>query len=115
MRGLYVCLMFAVLTSATNGYDGSMMNGLQALDQWDKCKYSVFVLTRLVTHTFAPAFNNPSAPTRGLLNAIMSVGSIIALPITPYIADIFGRRAGIITGCILMIIGVILQSIGINI
>jgi hypothetical protein len=38
MRGLYVCLMFAALTSATNGYDGSMMNGLQALDQWDKSK-----------------------------------------------------------------------------
>jgi MFS family permease len=107
--------MFAVLTSATNGYDGSMMNGLQALDQWDNCKYSIYVLASLVTHKFAPAFNNPSAPTRGLLNAIMSVGSIVALPITPYIADIFGRRAGIITGCILMIIGVVLQSIGINI
>lgn len=38
MRGLYVALMFAVLTSATNGYDGSMMNGLQALDQWKECK-----------------------------------------------------------------------------
>jgi MFS family permease len=45
----------------------------------------------------------------------MSVGSILALPIAPYIADIFGRRAGIITGCILMIIGVVLQSMGINI
>ena len=40
MRGLYICLMFAVLTSATNGYDGSMMNGLQALDQWVVCEYS---------------------------------------------------------------------------
>lgn len=45
----------------------------------------------------------------------MSVGSILALPITPYIADIFGRRAGIITGCIIMIIGVVLQSMGLNI
>ncbi|KAH6672370.1 putative lactose permease [Halenospora varia] len=97
MRGLYVALMFAVLTSATNGYDGSMMNGLQALDQWKA------------------SFHNPNAATRGLLNAIMSVGSIVALPITPYIADIAGRRAGIITGCITMIIGVVLQSIGINI
>jgi hypothetical protein len=39
MRGLYICLMFAVLTSATNGYDGSMMNGLQALPQWLDCKF----------------------------------------------------------------------------
>lgn len=38
MRWLYPCLMFAVLTSATNGYDGSMMNGLQALPQWQACK-----------------------------------------------------------------------------
>lgn len=61
------------------------------------------------------AFHDPGPSTRGLLNAIMSVGSIVALPITPYIADIAGRRAGIITGCILMIIGVVLQSIGVNI
>lgn len=97
LRWMYVCLMFAVLTSATNGYDGSMMNGLQALDQWKS------------------SFNNPGPSTRGLLNAIMSVGSIVALPITPYIADIAGRRAGVITGCIIMILGVVLQSIGINI
>lgn len=42
----------------------------------------------------------------------MSVGSIVALPITPYIADLAGRRAGVTVGCIIMIIGVILQSIG---
>ncbi|KUJ23713.1 putative lactose permease [Mollisia scopiformis] len=89
--------MFAVLTSATNGYDGSMMNGLQALPQWEA------------------SFHNPGPSTRGLLNAIMSVGSIVALPITPYIADILGRRAGVMTGCVIMIIGVVLQSIGINI
>ncbi|KAJ5041583.1 uncharacterized protein L3040_005163 [Drepanopeziza brunnea f. sp. 'multigermtubi'] len=97
MRGLYILLMFAVLTSATNGYDGSMMNGLQSLPYW------------------ISSFDDPSPATRGLLNAIMSVGSIVALPITPYIADIGGRRAGIMTGCVIMIIGVVLQSIGVNI
>jgi sugar porter (SP) family MFS transporter len=89
--------MFAVLTSATNGYDGSMMNGLQALDQW------------------VDSFHDPSPAARGLLNAIMSVGSIVALPITPYIADILGRRIGIMIGCVIMIIGVLLQSLGFNI
>lgn len=63
IRGLYVLLMLAVLTSATNGklvifesslvslepvqellliftagYDGSMMNGLQSLGEWKDCK-----------------------------------------------------------------------------
>lgn len=45
----------------------------------------------------------------------MSVGSIVALPITPYIADGLGRRVGVMTGCIIMVLGVILQSIGVNI
>ncbi|RFU33770.1 hypothetical protein B7463_g2584, partial [Scytalidium lignicola] len=97
LRFLYPCLLFAVLTSATNGYDGSMMNGLQALPQWKA------------------SFNDPGSATRGLLNAIMSVGSIVALPITPYIADYLGRRVGVMTGCIIMIIGVILQSAAVNI
>jgi hypothetical protein len=52
MRGLYICLMFAVLTSATNGYDGSMMNGLQALDQWVTCNYYLSNLASSVTYTF---------------------------------------------------------------
>lgn len=38
MRSLYIWLSLAVLTSATNGYDGSMMNGLQAVDQWKICE-----------------------------------------------------------------------------
>jgi len=74
-----------------------MMNGLQALTQWQD------------------SFHNPGASTRGLLNAIMSVGSLVALSITPYIADGLGRRVGVMTGCIIMIVGVILQSVGANI
>lgn len=44
----------------------------------------------------------------------MSVGSIVALPIVPYIADILGRRTGVMIGCVIMILGVVLQSISIN-
>jgi len=29
LRKTYICLFMVILTSATNGYDGSMMNGLQ--------------------------------------------------------------------------------------
>ncbi|KFY23258.1 hypothetical protein V493_05976 [Pseudogymnoascus sp. VKM F-4281 (FW-2241)] len=96
MRSMYICLGFVVLTSATNGYDGSLMNGLQAMESWKT------------------EFNIPSESARGLLNAIMSVGSICALPVVPYTADILGRRWGIIIGCTIMILGVVLQSIGIN-
>lgn len=43
---------FSLITSSTNGYDGSMMNGLQSLPQW------------------TGFFNNPVGGKLGLLNAI---------------------------------------------
>jgi hypothetical protein len=45
-------IVLLLITSSTNGYDGSMMNGLQSLDQWKS------------------AFNNPHGGKLGLLNAI---------------------------------------------
>ncbi|RDW68514.1 MFS sugar transporter-like protein [Coleophoma crateriformis] len=94
MRGLYIRLLFIVLTSATNGYDGSMMNGLQALPVWQQY------------------YHDPSGSQLGLLNCIMSVGSICAIPVVPYVADILGRRTGVMIGCSIMLIGVLLQTLG---
>ncbi|KAI9931214.1 hypothetical protein MW887_010875 [Aspergillus wentii] len=88
--------MFVVLTSATNGYDGSMMNGLQTLDYWQEY------------------FNHPRGSLLGILSAIMSLGSLAALPVVPYAADMLGRRMSILIGCSIMILGVILQSISAN-
>lgn len=44
----------------------------------------------------------------------MSIGSLVALPVVPYAADILGRRWGIFIGCVIMILGVILQTISVN-
>jgi len=71
-----------------------MMNGLQTLKQWQS------------------SFHHPSSSQLGLLNCIMSVGSLVALPSVPYIADILGRRTGVFIGCSIMCLGVTLQSIG---
>ncbi len=45
-------LLLGLITSSTNGYDGSMMNGLQSLDQWNNY------------------FGHPHGSKLGLLNAI---------------------------------------------
>jgi len=45
-------ILLLLITSSTNGYDGSMMNGLQSLTQWDKY------------------FHHPTGSKLGLLNAI---------------------------------------------
>jgi MFS family permease len=73
-----------ILLQATNGYDGSMMNGLQTLPHWQEY------------------FNHPEGSMLGILNAIMSLGSLAALPAVPYTADILGRRMGILIGCLIM-------------
>jgi sugar porter (SP) family MFS transporter len=97
LRRTYLVLFLVILTSATNGYDGSMMNGLQTLPYWQNY------------------FKNPTGSTLGLLNAIMSIGSLAAIPAVPYAADILGRRSGILIGCIIMVVGVVLQSVSVNI
>lgn len=92
LRRTYFCLMMVVLTSATNGYDGSMMNGLQTLQPWQDY------------------FNHPAKSRLGILTAIMSAGSICAIPFVPYTVDYLGRRMGILIGCLIMVLGVVLQS-----
>lgn len=51
-------IVLLLITSSTNGYDGSMMNGLQSLPQWQS------------------AFNYPTGGKLGLLNAIQVIISL---------------------------------------
>ncbi|ANB11764.1 glucose-inactivated glycerol proton symporter STL1 [Sugiyamaella lignohabitans] len=74
-----------------------MMNGLQTLDLWQEY------------------FNYPNPPTLGLLNAIISVGSTLAVPIAPFFADKIGRKWTVFIGSIVIFIGVTVQSASVNI
>lgn len=42
----------------------------------------------------------------------MSIGSMLAIPVVPYVADILGRRAGVVLGCVIMLGGVAMVSVG---
>ncbi|CCX12143.1 general substrate transporter [Pyronema domesticum] len=95
LRKLYFLLATVIMVSATNGFDGSMMNGLQTVKNWIN-------------------YFHPSDPQRGLLNAIMSVGSMCAIPIAPWLADWRGRRVAIVIGIIIMFVGVALQTASVN-
>ena len=64
--------------------------------------------------TSVPDFNHPSGSLLGLFACIMSIGSLVALPVVPYTADILGRRMGVVIGCLIMVMGVVLQSISVN-
>lgn len=93
LRSLYFMMPILFLGSTVNGYDGSLLNGLQTSKQWQ---------------TY---FNNPTGHELGLFTAIQNIGAICALPFSSYAADIFGRKIGVATGIVIIFIGTILQVV----
>ncbi|TBU44547.1 general substrate transporter [Dichomitus squalens] len=89
---LNLCILLLLITSTTNGYDGSMMNGLQSLPQWNV------------------AFNYPTGGKLGLLSAIQNIGCLAAYPFSPYMSDGLGRRAAVLFGAVIMCIATVLQT-----
>jgi len=97
LRHLYLMMPILFLGSTINGYDGSLLNGLQTMEQWRSY------------------FGYPSGAQLGLFTAIQNVGAVCALPFSSYLADLFGRRIGVEVGIIMVFIGVIVQSVpGVN-
>ncbi|KIW86259.1 hypothetical protein Z517_01654 [Fonsecaea pedrosoi CBS 271.37] len=96
-RKLYGLLLIALLSAATNGYDGSLMNGVQSITYYENY------------------FHHPHGSTQGLLNAIQSVGGVVSLILAPYSADYGGRKWTIFVGCLIVVVAGILQCLSVNI
>lgn len=89
---LNLLLIIPLITSYANGFDGSMMNGLQSVEHWKSY------------------FGYPKPEDLGLFNAIQSIGAFCAIPISPYISDGLGRKNGIAIGAAIVLVGAILQT-----
>lgn len=89
---LNVWISILLITSSTNGFDASMINGLQSVDEWKQY------------------FDYPSGSRLGLIASIQSIGGLCAYPFAPYIADGMGRKKTIILGAFLMVIGAMFQT-----
>ncbi|OAL33523.1 hypothetical protein AYO20_07209 [Fonsecaea nubica] len=90
---LYLVLIPACLVvCATNGYDGSVLNGLQAVASWKE------------------TFNRPRGALLGIISASYPLGAICSTPISAPISDRFGRRWCIAIGSAIMIAGVVIQT-----
>ncbi|KAK0109484.1 hypothetical protein ONS95_002176 [Cadophora gregata] len=93
LRALYFCLIPAALgVEMTTGYDGSVLNGLQAVSHWQDF------------------FGHPTGTRLGVLNASYNLGGLISLPLVPWVNDRFGRRNSIALGSIILMCGVVVQS-----
>ncbi|KAK7539493.1 general substrate transporter [Phyllosticta citribraziliensis] len=89
---LNLILLVPLLSSAVAGYDGSLMNGLQSLQQWKDY------------------FGNPQGALLGTVNAAQSIGSVVALPMVGMLSDRFGRKVVLVCGLFGVIIATIIQA-----
>ncbi|KAH8811349.1 MFS transporter [Xylogone sp. PMI_703] len=98
LRKLYLTLVPAALgVEMTSGYDGSVLNGLQAVVPWNSY------------------FNSPNGALLGLITAAFSIGAVLAIPFIPFVNDRYGRRMCVLFGSCVIAIGVVLQTASVNI
>ncbi|KAK4234861.1 general substrate transporter [Achaetomium macrosporum] len=93
LRFLYLILIPTCLgVEWTSGFDSSMMNSLQAVKSW------------------VDYFGNPTSGRLGLLNAMYSLGALMAIPFIPTVSQYLGRRWTILSASLIMCMGVGLQA-----
>ncbi|KAH0836146.1 hypothetical protein AYO21_04845 [Fonsecaea monophora] len=98
LRRLYLFLVPAALgIEATSGFDGSVLNGLQAVQPWEEY------------------FGNPNGALLGVITAAFSIGAVVAVPLVPYVNDRFGRKPCIVFGSVIIVIGAVLQAAAVDI
>ncbi|KAK3393315.1 hypothetical protein B0H63DRAFT_491346 [Podospora didyma] len=93
MIRLYFVLSLAYLSGCLNGFDGSLMGGLNGMKSYQHY------------------FNMETAGSgTGLVFAMYNIGSVAAIFFTGPVNDYFGRRWGMFTGALIVIIGTCVQA-----
>lgn len=89
---LNICLVIPLLGNSTNGYDGSLLNGLQSLPQW------------------RDDFNSPKGLHLGALSNAYVFGNILGFVSAAWFSDRFGRLWGIRIGAAVICVGAAIQA-----
>lgn len=89
---LYLLLLCAFLGQFTTGFDGSMLNGMQSLPQWNK------------------EFGNPTGGRLGAMVNGVVFGVLFSLFFSSQLCEKLGRRYPITIGSSLVVLGSILQG-----
>ncbi|KAJ9601937.1 hypothetical protein H2200_013496 [Cladophialophora chaetospira] len=89
-------ILCSMVQSATGGYDGSMLNGLNILPSYLN-------------------YFNLNAATTGLNTASVFIGGFFGPIVSGVIADQLGRRPAIFWGSALTLVGILLQTAAQNI
>jgi MFS family permease len=89
---LNLLLMCAIISDITNGYDQSMLNGLQIIPGWRKY------------------FGTPTGQRLGTISNGVRFGQIGALFVIAPLIQRYGRRVPIAIGSVILLVGVVLQT-----
>jgi MFS family permease len=92
LRQLNFSVFCMVILSSANGFDGSLMNGLQALPQWQDFMH------------------HPTGAWLGFVNAAQSLGSLACFPVVAWSANRFGRKRTMFAAYFWLLLGVGLQA-----
>ncbi|KDN68820.1 hypothetical protein CSUB01_05894 [Colletotrichum sublineola] len=93
MFQLYAVLFVAYCCGALNGYDGSLMGSLNGMESYQR------------------TFNmKTSGSSTGIVFMMYNVGSVCAIAFTGPVNDLLGRRWGMFTGSVLIIVGTCIQA-----
>ncbi|KAH7161781.1 general substrate transporter [Dactylonectria macrodidyma] len=92
LRALNLWMLIPLLSIFSQGFDGSMMNGLQSVSNWQAY------------------FGTPTGATLGIFNAAYPLGGIVGVFLISPVADRWGRRAGLAVGAAICCLGAGLQG-----
>ena len=92
LRTLNILLLCAIMSDVTNGYDGSMLNGIQSVKEWQ-----IY-------------FGKPTGARLGTITNGVRYGQLAALFVCAPIIQRFGRKWPIAFGSGLLLLGIVLQT-----
>jgi MFS family permease len=87
-----ICVLSLMLFSGSNGFDGSLMNGLLALPQWREF------------------MDEPSGVWLGFINAIYSGGCAIGYPVAAWVSNRYGRKFPVYISLLCCAVGIAVQT-----
>lgn len=105
----YIMCAFAATGGLFFGYDSGYISGVQGM-KYVIQKYTHIDPATLPQGTSNPAFTLPSWE-KSLITSILSAGTFFGAILAGDLADWYGRRTTILTGCLVFAIGVILQGV----
>jgi sugar porter (SP) family MFS transporter len=92
LLNLNLLLLGCIAADITNGYDGSMLNGLQIIPQWQEY------------------FAHPAGSRLGLITNGTRIGQVGALFVVNPLIERLGRKKPIAIGSVIMLVGIAVQT-----